>query len=69
MQVKKIQLEVDLEQQTGSKLGNDYIKAVYCHPAELNWTSPPFVSLEILHWRDLQTEEAKINKEGGMVWK
>ena len=33
MQVKKQQLEVDMEQQTGSKLGNEYIKAVYCHPA------------------------------------
>ena len=33
MQVKKQQLELDMEQQTGSKLGNEYIKAVYCHPA------------------------------------
>ena len=32
-QVKKQQLELDMEQQTGSKLGNEYIKAVYCHPA------------------------------------
>ena len=31
MQVKKQQLESDMEQQTGSKLGNEYIKAVYCH--------------------------------------
>jgi len=31
MQVKKKQLESDVEQQTGSKLGNEYIKAVYCH--------------------------------------
>ena len=31
MQVKKQQLEVDMEQWTGSKLGKDYIKAVYCH--------------------------------------
>ena len=35
MQVKKQQLEMDMEQQTGSKLGKDYIKAVYCHPAYL----------------------------------
>ena len=35
-QVKKhIQLELDMEQQTGSKLGKEYIKAVYCHPAYL----------------------------------
>ena len=36
MQVKKQQLELlDLEQRTGSKLGNEYIKAVYCHAAYL----------------------------------
>ena len=35
MQVKKQQLESDMEQQTGSKLGKEYIKAVYCHPAYL----------------------------------
>ena len=35
MQVKKQQLEVDMEQQTGSKLGTEYIKAVYCHCAYL----------------------------------
>ena len=35
MQVKKPQLELGMEQQTGSKLGNEYIKAVYCHPAYL----------------------------------
>ena len=36
MQVKKQQLELDMEQQTGSKLEKEYIKAVYCHPAYLN---------------------------------
>ena len=35
MQVKKQQLELDMEQQTGSKLGKEYIRAVYCHPAYL----------------------------------
>ena len=35
MQVKKQQLEPDMEQQTGSKLGNEYVKAAYCHPAYL----------------------------------
>ena len=35
MQVKKQQLELDMEQQTGSKLGKEYIKAVDCHPAYL----------------------------------
>ena len=35
MQVKKQQLELDMEQQTGSKLGKEYDKAVYCRPAYL----------------------------------
>ena len=35
MQVKKQQLELDMEQQTDSKLGKEYVKAVYCHPAYL----------------------------------
>ena len=35
MQVKKQQLEMDMEQQTGSKSGKDDVKAVYCHPAYL----------------------------------
>ena len=35
MQVKKQQLELDMQQQTGSKLGKDYVKAAYCHPSYL----------------------------------
>ena len=35
MQVKKHQLELDMEQQTGSKLGKEYVKAIYCHLAYL----------------------------------
>ena len=35
MQVKKWKLELDMEKQTGSKLGKEYLKAVYCHPAYL----------------------------------
>ena len=35
LQVRKQQLELDMEQQTGSKLGKEYIKALYCHPAYL----------------------------------
>ena len=38
MQVKKQQLEPEMEQQTGSKLGKEYVKAVYCHPAYLTYT-------------------------------
>ena len=37
MQVKKQQLEPDMEQRTGSKLGKGYVKAVYCHPADLTY--------------------------------
>ena len=48
MQVRKQQLELDMEQQTGSKLGKEYIKAVYCHPANL--TCMQTMSCEILDW-------------------
>ena len=37
MQVKKQQLEPDMEQQTGSKLGKEYVNTVYCHPAYLTY--------------------------------
>ena len=48
MQVKKQQLELDMEQQTGSKLGKEYLKAVYCHPAYLTYMQS--ISWEILDW-------------------
>ena len=37
MQIKNQQLELDMEQQTGSKSGKEYFKAVYCHPAYLTY--------------------------------
>ena len=37
MQVKKQQLELDMEQQTGSKLGKECVKAAYCHPIDLTF--------------------------------
>ena len=37
MQGKKQQLELDMEKQTGSNLGKEYVKAVYCHPAYLTY--------------------------------
>ena len=37
MQLKKQQLEVDMEQHTGSKLGKEYVKAAYCHSAYLTY--------------------------------
>ena len=48
MQVKKQQLELKMEQWTGSKLGKEYVKAVYCHPANL--TSMQSTSCEMLGW-------------------
>ena len=42
MQGKKQQLELDMKQQTGSKLGKEYIKAVYCHPACLTSMSTEY---------------------------
>ena len=48
MQVKKQQLELDMEQWTGSKFGKDYIKAVYCHPAYLTYRQN--ISCEMPGW-------------------
>ena len=48
MQVKRQQLEPDMEQQSGPKLGKEFIKAVYCHPAYLN--SRQSMSREMLDW-------------------
>ena len=48
MQVKKQQLELDMEQQTGSKQGKEYIKAVYCHSAYLTYMQS--ISCEISVW-------------------
>ena len=48
MQVKKQELELDMEQQTGSKLGKEYVKAVYCHPAYLTYMQS--TSWETLGW-------------------
>src|SRR5574340_1199425 len=43
MRVKKQQLEPDMEQQTGSKLGKEYVKAVYCHPAYLTYMQSKYI--------------------------
>ena len=48
MQVRKQQLELDMEQQTSSKWRKEYVKAVYCHPAYL--TSVQNTSWEMLDW-------------------
>ena len=48
MQVKKQQLELDMEQQTGSKLGKENVKVVYYHPAYLTYMQS--TSCEMLGW-------------------
>ena len=48
MQVKKQELEPDVEEQTGSKLGNVYAKVVYCHPAYLAYVQS--TSCNMLGW-------------------
>ena len=48
MQVRKQQLELDMEQQTGIKLGKEYVKAVYCHPDYLTYVQS--TSWEMLGW-------------------
>ena len=48
MQVKKQQLALDMKQQTGSKLGKECVKAVYCHPAYLTYMQS--TSCEMLDW-------------------
>ena len=48
MQVKKQQLVLDMEQQTGSKSEKEYIKAVYCHPAYLTYMQS--TACEMLGW-------------------
>ena len=54
MQVKKQQLETDMEQQTHSKLGKEYVKVVYCHLAYLTYMQS--TSWEMLDWMTLKLE-------------
>ena len=53
-QVRKQHLELDMEQQTGSKTGKEYIKAVYCHPAYLTYMQS--TSSEMPGWIKLKLE-------------
>ena len=52
MQVRKQQLELDMEQQTVSKSGKEYVKAVYCHPAYL-------IYMQSISWEMIGLEEAQ----------
>ena len=58
MQVKKQQLKPDMEQQTASKLGKEYVKAVYCHPAYLTYMQR--ISWEMLSWMKHKLKAHKI---------
>ena len=60
MQVKKQQLELDLEQQTGSKSGKEYVKALYCHPAYLTY-------MQSTSCRMLGEAQAGIKTAGGNI--
>ena len=61
MQVRKQQLELDMEQQTGSKLGKEYVKAVYCHPAYLTYMQN--TSWETLGWEKHKLESRLLGEE------
>ena len=60
MQVKKQQLELDMEQQTGSKSRKEYVKTVYCHPVYLTYMQS--TSWEMLGW--LEEAQAGIKIAG-----
>ena len=48
MQVRKQQLELDMDKQTGSKSGKEYVKAIYCHPVNLTYMES--TPLKTLGW-------------------
>ena len=56
MQVKKQQLELDMDQQTGSKQEKEYVKAVYCHPTYLTYMQN--ISCEMLGWMKHKLESS-----------
>ena len=54
MQVKKQQLELDMEQQAGFQMGKEYVKAIYCHPAYLTYMQG--TSYKMLDWMSHKLE-------------
>ena len=60
MQVSKQQLELDMEQQTGSKYEKEYVKAVYCHPAYLIYMQT--TSWEMPGWMKHKLESQLLGK-------
>ena len=70
MQVKKQQLELDMEKHTGSKLAKEYVKDIYCHPAYLTYMQS--TSLEMPGWMKHKLEsrlpgEISISSDGHMI--
>ena len=65
MQANKQQLELDMEQQTGSKSGKEYVKAVYCHPAYLPYMQS--TSWEMLDWMKHKLE-SRLLREISITW-
>ena len=60
MQVKKQQLELDMEQHTDSKLGKEYVKAVYCHPAYVTYMQG--TSCEMPSWMKHKLKSRLVGK-------
>ena len=60
MQVRKQQLELDMEQQTVSKYEKEYVKAVYCHPAYLTYMQSTL--WEILGWKKHKLESSLLGE-------
>ena len=60
MQVRKQQLEMDVEQQTGSKSGKEYVKDLYCHPAYLAYMQS--ILWEMLDWMKHKLESRLLGK-------
>ena len=65
MQVKKQQLELDMEQRTGSQLGNEHVKAVYCHPAYLTYIQS--TSYKMPGWMKHKLE-SRLPREISTTW-
>ena len=64
MQVKNQHLELDMSQWTGSKLGEKYVKTVYCHPTYLTYMKSEYImwNAELDEWQaGIKTEEGNIN--------
>ena len=64
MLVKKQELEPDMEQQTGSKLGKEYVKAMYCYPVYLTYMQS--TSWEMLGWKKHKLESRLLGEISDM---